>query len=846
MAHNPHDGGDKPDDAKPHLRVVVALPDKRTLHESHRDHLRTSGLTDETIELAQLYTELRHKVIAELLCRRSFPRHHGAGLVFPLFTPGATEPYAYRVRPDSPRKNPRGKAIKYEQAQGEGLVLVYFPPRACRSGAYRDAATRLVWAEGEKKGLVLDQIGATAIALTGVWNWLDKAHKDDTGEWRLHPLIREHVTLAGREHVVCFDYDAHDNDQVMHAAQRLAGALLAAGAASVRFITPPTREHKGIDDYYAVFGAQPTLALLDAAEVIEPLDVSSPYVLAKSVRALRDAPISERMRLPSGYEIQKDGTLWKQSDDPKHSDAKIASSPILIARNLEDHYSHEQRTEITYQRDGAWIPLVVNRRALIDARTMVAELGPFGAPVTSNSAPRVVDFLEELERVNAGHIERVVCVGKTGWHTIEGDRVFVLDRPLFADGTEHTLALDTRGDRRRLFAALKPRGSLRAHIDALRRAWAADATCAAMIAGGLAATLLEPLGAPNFAVHLPGDSSRGKTSMLKIAASVFGDPTNDQWLGSWNTTGVASELRAGVLNDLPQCYDEVGSGDAGNLERSVYMLVNGAGRTRGTRDLTLRETIAWRTVVLSTGERELADHTTMTGAQVRVIQLPVRTFGKLTAREVDELREACAAESGSFGRAWIDNLLAIDDWTPFRTSLRAATKRLRAAASNPLQARVAGYFACLMTAEQIACKLGLGDELGGTMEKLFLDAERREMVQPLADRAFDLVRNWAMEEPEAFPELVTETSGEESPKRSGSSRTRYGFRRGTSVLMFIPKSLRDFLDGRKLSSATVLGEWRRRGWIECDAGHFDKVVRLGSAGRARLVVLSLENDGGNT
>src|SRR6202008_1865238 len=168
---------------------------------------------------------------------------------------------------------------------------------------------------------------------------------------------------------ICFDHDAHDNDQVMHAAQRLTGALIAAGATSVRFITPPTREHKGIDDYFAAFGEQPTLALIDAAEAIEPLDVSSPYVLAKSLRALRDAPISERMRLPSGYEVQKDGTLWKQADDAKHSDIKIASSPILIARNLEDHYSHEQRTEITYQRDGAWIPLVVNRRALIDART---------------------------------------------------------------------------------------------------------------------------------------------------------------------------------------------------------------------------------------------------------------------------------------------------------------------------------------------------------------------------------------------------------------------------------------------------------------------------------------------
>lgn len=835
MAHNPHDDDDSGTGGDKTRLTLVPLPPVRKLSDPHREHLHGSGLTDETIELAKLYTEHRSKVIAELLHRRSFARHMGAGLIFPLYLPGDDEPYAYRVRPTQPRKDPRGKVIKYEQASAIG-VLVYFPPRARRDG-YRGEAP-LHWVEGEKKALVIDQLGLVCIGLTGVWNWLDAKHRDDAGEWRIHPVIREHVALAGRRHIICFDSDAHENDQVMHAAQRLAGALLAAGATSVLFTTPPTRDHKGIDDYYAAFGDSPTRAVLDAAGPIQPLDVTSPFQLASSIKALKGAPISDKLRIPEGYEIRKDCTLWK-SGDGKHGDTKIASSPILIVRQLEDHASHAQRTEITYLRDESWITLMADRGALIDARTMVKELGSYGAPVTSNSAPKIVDFFEELERINAGRIDRAFCVGKTGWHTIDGEQAFVLDRPIFADSGEHTLTLDTRGDRKRMFAALKPRGSLHKHIAALRTAWETDPICAAMIAGALAASLLEPLSAPNFAIHLPGDSSRGKTSMLKIAASVFGDPNNDQWLGSWNTTGVASELRASVLNDLPQCYDEVGSGDAQSLERSVYMLINGGGRARGKADLSLRETLTWRTVVLSTGERELADANTMTGAQVRVIQLPVRAFGDLDARAIDELRDACAAESGMFGRAWVEQLLSIDDWSIFRTSLRAATKQLRTEASNSLQARVAGYFATLMTAEAIAAPLGIGDPEGGTMRRLYLDAERREMVQPLADRAFELVRDWVMQEQEAFPELLTESSGYEEPKRTG--KTRYGFRRGTSQVLFIPKSLKDFLDSRKLSSATVLGEWRRRGWIECDAAHFDKLVRLGRS-RARLIVLSLDND----
>jgi putative DNA primase/helicase len=844
MAEETHDGGDDAGDgaarAPAQLRLV-RLPEARTLLPDHLEQLHASGLTDETIALANVYTEWRSKVIAELLNRRTFPRHHGAGLVFPLYLPGATDPYAYRVKPNTPRVNRHGKPVRYEQADERTAgVLVYFPPRArAGDGAwYRDVTRPLFWTEGEKKSLALDQLELACVGLTGVWNWLDSKHRQETGEWRLHPHIREHVTVAGRRHVIAFDADARTNDQVMHAAQRLAGVLAAAGAAEVCFVTPPTLQHKGIDDFYAAFGEGPTRALLDTAQKLEGLDPSSPLQLAKNVRALAGAPISEHMRLPEGYEIRRDGGLWR-TGDAKHGDVKVATRPILIVRHLADYYTHEARVEVCYEREDAWIPLVVNRKALIDSRTMVAELGMYGAPVTSNSAPKIVDWLDELERVNPG-IERVLCLSKTGWHTFQGERAFVLDRVHFADEHDRPVVLDTRGDRRKLFTALTARGeSLQKHVDALRRAWEADPVCAAMICGGLAATLLEPLDVPNFAIHLPGDSSRGKTSMLKVAASVFGDPNAESWLGSWNTTATAAELRAQQLNDLPQCYDEVGTSDPGGLERMLYSLVNGGGRARGKADLSLRETATWRTVVLSTGERPLAGHDTMTGAQVRVIQLPVSGFGKLTAAEVDAVRDACAAHAGMFGRHWIESLLEIDDWAPFRATHKAITKKLRESAPDVLQGRVAGYFATLITAEIFAHNLGLGLAGGATMHGLYLRTDARELVLPLAERALALVRDWAMSEPDAFPVLETASDGAEEVRRY-NGHTRHGFRRGDYQLCFIPASLRTYLDAHRMSPNEVLRCWRDRGWLSAEASHYDAKVRITGVGRPRLVILRLD------
>jgi hypothetical protein len=819
-------------------RVVVPIPQKRELCDDHMAQLRGSGLTEETAGLAELWTEHHSKNIAELLHRRTFPRHCGWALVFPFYVPGKAEPVGYRVRPSRPRVDKKGKAVKYEQAEDSG-TLVYFTPRARAGSWYGEIERVAYWTEGEKKALAFDQLGLVCVGLTGVNCWHDKQHKDETGEWRLHPVIAEHVAIAGRKHIICFDADAPTNDKIMHAAQRLCGVLLAAGAASVSFVHPPSLAQKGLDDYLAAFGEAVTRALLDSAGPIDPLDPKSPLQLVRGVRALREAPVNDNLRLPEGYEVPKDGALWKIGD-AKHGPSKIARAAMLLMRYLDDYYTHDGRVDLCFEREGRWVTLCVARKAIADSRSMVADLTPFGAPVTSNSAPKLVDWFEDFERVNAGLIERVACVGRAGWHTIDAERVFVLHEPVFED-PEHApaLALDTRGDRRKLFDALKPRGELSKHIAALRRAWQADPVAAAIICGAACAPLLEPLGAPNFAIHLPGDSSRGKTSMLKIASSVYGDPSNDSWVASWNTTSVAAELRAAVLTDLPQCYDEVGSGDPQAIERLVYMLVNGGGRARGQRDLSLRETPTWHTVVLSTGERELADESTATGAQIRVVQLPVAGFGQLSAAEIDELRETCAAHSGSFGRYWIETLLGIDDWEPYRQSMRDAIKLLRSHAQDPLQGRVAAYFAVLCVTEGMLSQLGLGEPGGKTMELLFRDQGRREAVRGLADRALGLARDWVMSEPEAFPELEPTACGDK-PARS-SSRQFHGFRRERQVL-FIPSQFRSFCEGHRLSSREVLRAWAQRDWLQHEPGRLDKDVRIGVEKRRFYVLEQREED----
>ncbi|MBC7172129.1 MAG: DUF3854 domain-containing protein, partial [Polyangiaceae bacterium] len=194
--------------AKKKTRAVdlkaIPLPEKPGLSEEHLAHLRTSGISDETIQLANLYTERLGTRIAGLLHWTRWQTSLGTAIVFPFFIQGRPDPVMYRVRPDQPRsrvKRGKKKLVKYEQPK-DVAVLPYFPPRARTHGWYQDAARPLYWVEGEKKGLVLDQLGYAAIAGTGVDGFHDVEHRDEHDAWRLHEAIRDGVTIAGRDHYI--------------------------------------------------------------------------------------------------------------------------------------------------------------------------------------------------------------------------------------------------------------------------------------------------------------------------------------------------------------------------------------------------------------------------------------------------------------------------------------------------------------------------------------------------------------------------------------------------------------------------------------------------------------------
>lgn len=118
-----------------------------------------------------------------------------------------------------------------------------------------------------------------------------------------------------------------------------------------------------------------------------------------------------------------------------------------------------------------------------------------------------------------------------------------------------------------------------------------------------AGPLLEPAGEESGGFHARGASSSGKTTMLKVAASVWGNPS--QYCRLWRATTNGLEGLAALHNDGLLILDELGQVNPREAGEAAYMLANGRGKARAARDGTARQSTTWRSLFLSAGEESL-------------------------------------------------------------------------------------------------------------------------------------------------------------------------------------------------------------------------------------------------
>lgn len=317
-------------------------------------------------------------------------------------------------------------------------------------------------------------------------------------------------------------------------------------------------------------------------------------------------------------------------------------------------------------------------------------------------------------------VDRVTCTDRVGWH----GPVYVLPSGSIA------AAEAAAEDRRYVFQSDSGmEDTFRRHgtLDEWRQAVAALAVGNSRLVFALCCAFAGPAlrlaGMESGGFHFRGDSSLGKTTALKVAASVWGRPT---YMQRWRTTDNALEATAVQHCDSLLILDEFGQLDPRVAGECAYMLANDQEKGRATRGGLARKRRTWRLLFLSSGEVSLADHMAeagkraRAGMEVRMLDVPLDAglgMGGIEALHdhdgpgalADAIVGAGARFYGTAGRAWLQ--WCCDQFGSLQAELAGLVEQYRNALvpeAGAEQVRRAGSrFALVAAAGELATRAGI-------------------------------------------------------------------------------------------------------------------------------------------
>jgi putative DNA primase/helicase len=334
-------------------------------------------------------------------------------------------------------------------------------------------------------------------------------------------------------------------------------------------------------------------------------------------------------------------------------------------------------------------------------------------------------------------------------------------------------------------AEMHTRGSLEYWQSSVSKFCVGNPLLICAVSAALAGPLLDLIDIEGGGVHWRGRSSVGKTTVQKMAASVWGSP---KFMQTWRATANGLEGVAAVSNSTCLVLDEISQVSGKEAGQVAYMLANGHGKLRADRSGAARHRLSWRMLFLSSGEMDLAAKVaesgghTQAGQEVRLLNVPVDgrihgVFDELHgaadgAEFSDRLVNAAANTYGTAGPAFVEWLMA--DQPKAAATARDAIERLEAGAdlthgvmkADGQVKRALRRFAVIATAGELATKAGITGWPHGAATRAVLDLfgiwlDARGGTKPAEDRdAIERTRTFLTRHGDSrFQRLTSDSDG---------------------------------------------------------------------------------------
>lgn len=390
----------------------------------------------------------------------------------------------------------------------------------------------------------------------------------------------------------------------------------------------------------------------------------------------------------------------------------MSENPLIgfTAYRLEDPDTKQDYIMVQFPRTGQRNPSTLADRPSLLHRPveLMARLVDAGAAIPEGTSPR------DLALYVTAKLAKEVGLFSftTGWKKDANGWAFLLPSgaignlaaPMVLGSTEHCLATGSAGTLEgwRKGVALPARPSMQA---------------SAAILAAFAAPLLNFSELPEaFVLNWFGNSSSGKTTANRAAASVWGNPTRT---ASWNASDRSLEEIAAANCDLPLILDdaEQAAKDSdkrmGKLHAASHLIASGIGKSYSKTVTSQLGSVKFRCLGLSSSPVSVERSVSRTdGDRVRFLEVAVAhgDQGGIwalhspvdPAAASERLTNAANSNYGVAGAAWVEFLVRHQDSLKNRVSKYSAKYLKKLNTAGSVEKRIAKKCALLYAAGRLA------------------------------------------------------------------------------------------------------------------------------------------------
>ncbi len=344
--------------------------------------------------------------------------------------------------------------------------------------------------------------------------------------------------------------------------------------------------------------------------------------------------------IPYEFIISDDYYLYHWEED-KNGDTKLTllSNCLVIPTGIiENIDTKDEKLELSILKGNHWEHKLFAKTTLYGRPIELANLG---LKITPSNSKLFSKYIVDFEVENGKSLPISYSVSNLGW---------VDNKNFVPFNDDIKLDLDYRNN---FINGYKEKGTLEEWVNAFSQ-FRSNNIFRFMLAGAFSAPLLKILNERPYILYNYGPSRSGKTALLNVVVSAFGEP--QKLITSYNSTQVGLERLLAFNNDMAVAIDERQIADnQRSIEKMVFMIANQEGRVRGSKYGGLAPTVNFTNVVLSTGEEPLAQTQTTTGVSSRCIE--VRGSAFKDEKEASTMYKLTSKYYGTAGKFFIQKLI---------------------------------------------------------------------------------------------------------------------------------------------------------------------------------------------